>query len=125
MSYRMKITLPDPTMTQLEALAEQRGEPASRVATQIVCAGLTENKDLRRDHALIAASSPTETPDSDRHAPWIEPVLGDPEWRSVMWGSIVALYGRYPRELALERRLVGGLIARRDAVRARRLARLD
>jgi hypothetical protein len=27
MSYRMKITLPDPTMTQLEALAEQRGNP--------------------------------------------------------------------------------------------------
>ena len=32
MSYRMKITLPDPTMAQLEALAEQRGEPASRSA---------------------------------------------------------------------------------------------
>ncbi len=32
MSYRMKITLPDPIVTQLEALAEQRGEPAARVA---------------------------------------------------------------------------------------------
>jgi len=77
MSYRMKITLPDPTMTQLEALAEQRGEPASRVATQMVCACLAEGKDLRRDHASISASPPTEVPDSDRHAPWIEPVLGD------------------------------------------------
>jgi hypothetical protein len=44
MSYRMKITLPDPTMTQLEALAEQRGEPAWRIATQMVCAGLAEGK---------------------------------------------------------------------------------
>jgi hypothetical protein len=26
--------------------------------------------------------------------------LGDPEWRSHMWGSIVALHGRYPHELA-------------------------
>jgi len=100
MSYRMKITLPDPTMAQLETLAEQRGEPASRVAAQMVCAGLAEGRDPRRDHASISASPPTEAPDSDRHAPWIEPVLGDPEWRSVMWGSIVALYGRYPRELA-------------------------
>ncbi len=100
MSYRMKITLPDPTMAQLETLAEQRGEPASRVAAQMVCAGIAEGKDLRRDHASISASPPTEAPDSDRHAPWIEPVLCDPEWRSVMWGSIVALYGRYPRELA-------------------------
>jgi hypothetical protein len=45
MSYRMKITLPDPTMAQLEALAEQRGEPASRIAAQMVCAGLAEGKD--------------------------------------------------------------------------------
>jgi hypothetical protein len=98
MSYRMKITLPDPTMAQLEALAEQRGEPASRVAAQMVCAGLAEGKDPRRDDSSISASSPATAP--DRNAPWIEPVLGDSEWRSYMWGSIVALYGRYPRELA-------------------------
>lgn len=98
MSYRMKITLPDPTMSQLEALAEQRGEPASRIASQMVCTGLAEGKDPRRDDSSISASSPATAP--DRNAPWIEPVLGDPEWRSYMWGSIVALYGRYPHALA-------------------------
>jgi hypothetical protein len=98
MSYRMKITLPDPTMAQLEALAEQRGEPASRIAAQMVCAGLAEGKEPRRDDSSISASSPATAP--DRNAPWIEPVLGDPEWRSYMWGSIVALYGRYPHALA-------------------------
>ncbi|HSZ70817.1 MAG TPA: hypothetical protein VK756_10705 [Solirubrobacteraceae bacterium] len=94
----MKITLPDPTMAQLEILAEQRGEPASRIATQMVCTGLAEGKDPRRDDSSISASSPATVP--DRNAPWIEPVLGDSEWRSYMWGSIVALYGRYPHALA-------------------------
>jgi hypothetical protein len=37
--------------------------------------------------------------DFDRHAPWIEPIMGDPEWKARMWGSIVALHGRYPRAL--------------------------
>jgi hypothetical protein len=63
MSYRMKITLPDPTMAQLEALAEQRGEPASRIASQMVCAGLAEGKDSRRDDSSISASSPATAPD--------------------------------------------------------------
>jgi hypothetical protein len=44
MSYRMKITLPDPIVTQLEALAEQRGEPAARVATKMIEAGLAEGE---------------------------------------------------------------------------------
>ena len=99
----MTITLPDPTMARLETLAEQRGEPASRIAAQMVCAGLAEGKDPRRDDSSISASSPATAP--DRNAPWIEPVLGDPEWRSYMWGSIVALYGRYPTAGAPERRL--------------------
>jgi hypothetical protein len=96
MSYRMKITLPDPIMAQLEALAERRGEPASRIAAHMVCAGLAEGKDPRRDDSSISASSPATAP--DRNAPWIEPVLGDPEWRSYMWGSIVALYDRDANE---------------------------
>ncbi len=36
MSHRMKITLPNPTMARLQALAEERGEPASRIAAQMV-----------------------------------------------------------------------------------------
>lgn len=38
--------------------------------------------------------------DFDRHAPWIEPIMGDSAWRQRMWGSIVALHGRYPKALA-------------------------
>jgi hypothetical protein len=97
MSYRMKITLPDPTMAQLETLAEQRrtGVP-HRSADGLHRA--RRGKGPRRDDSSISASSPATAP--DRNAPWIEPVLGDPEWRSYMWGSIVALYGRYPHALA-------------------------
>jgi hypothetical protein len=32
-------------------------------------------------------------------APWLEPYGGDREWRQFMWGSILALCGRYPDEL--------------------------
>jgi hypothetical protein len=32
--------------------------------------------------------------------PWLEPYAGDSEWRSWMWGGIVALHGRYPTALA-------------------------
>jgi hypothetical protein len=35
--------------------------------------------------------------DVDHHAPWIEPVMGDPAWRTRMWGSIIAPHGRYPQ----------------------------
>jgi hypothetical protein len=35
----------------------------------------------------------------DRRAPWIEPFYDQQGWRTQMWGSIVALYGRYPRAL--------------------------
>jgi hypothetical protein len=100
MSYRMKITLPDPTMAQLEILAEQRGEPASRIAAQMICTEIADRKDPRRTHAQVLTPVPAEDHDPDRRAPWIEPFIGHQEWRTQMWGSIAALYGRYPRELA-------------------------
>ncbi len=98
MSYRMKITLPDPTRAQLEALAEQRGEPASRVAAQMICAEIADGKAPQRKHAAVPAT--TQEDDPDRRAPWIEPLFDYREWRTQMWGSIVALHGRYPRQLA-------------------------
>jgi hypothetical protein len=101
MSRRMKITLPDPLMTQLRALAANNGEPVSRVAARMVCDGLADR------HAVHGNHENTSTPmvldddsDFDRHAPWIEPIMGDPQWKVRMWGSIVALHGRYPRALA-------------------------
>jgi hypothetical protein len=35
----------------------------------------------------------------NERAPWLEPYGGDPDWRTEMWGAIVALHGRYPRAL--------------------------
>jgi hypothetical protein len=96
----MKITLADPTVAQLEALAEQRGEPASRVAAQMISAEIADRKDPHRTRTSAETPAPAENPDPDRRAPWIEPFLDYKQWRALMWGSIVALYGRYPRELA-------------------------
>jgi hypothetical protein len=84
MSYRMKITLPDPTMAQLEALAEQRGEPASRVAAQLICAEILAGIDPKRTHVTTLAPAPKEETDPDRRAPWIEPYYDRQDWRAVM-----------------------------------------
>lgn len=99
MSYRIKITLPDPTMDQLETLAEQRGEPASRVAAQLICAEIMAGSDTKRTHVTTPAPALKEKADPDRRAPWIEPYYDRQDWRAVMWGSIVALHGRYPQAL--------------------------
>jgi hypothetical protein len=99
MSHRIKITLPDPTMAHLKALAEQRGEPASRIAAQLICTEILAGRDPKRTPATTLAPAPKEEPDPDRRAPWIEPYYDRQDWRAVMWGSIVALHGRYPRAL--------------------------
>jgi hypothetical protein len=99
MSYRMKITLPDPIMAQLEELATSNGEPVSRVAARMVCNEIAGLDGAGRGPVSAPELPGTYDDDPDRRAPWIEPFMGDPEWRSQMWGSIVALHGRYPREL--------------------------
>lgn len=108
MSRRMKITLPDPLMTQLRALAANNGEPVSRTAARMVCDGLADR------HAAHGNHENTSTPmvlnddsDFDRHAPWIEPIMGDPQWKARMWGSIVALHGAI-RERWRTSRTAGG-----------------
>src|SRR6202042_3657949 len=75
------------------------GEPVARVAARIVVAQITENGSATRSTCAASPYDDTET-NLDRHAPWIEPVMGDPAWRRQMWGSIVALSGRYPHALA-------------------------
>jgi hypothetical protein len=99
MSYRMKITLPDPIMAQLEELATSNGEPVSRVAARMVCNEIAGGYAAMNEHAQTPTLTEDAGPDLDRRAPWIEPVIGDWEWRSQMWGAIVSLHGRYPREL--------------------------
>jgi len=101
MSHRLKITLPEPAMTQLEAIAEQREEPVSRIAAQMVCNQTADGQTGKHNHT-IPVPEPAEVgelDDPDCHAPWIEPVMGDPDWRQRMWSSISDLHERYPREL--------------------------
>lgn len=100
MSHRMKITLPDPLMAQLQELAANTGEPVSRVATRMVCDGLAERHAAHGNHTNTSTPMVLDDSDFDRHAPWIEPFMGDPEWKAQMWGSIVALHGRYPLALS-------------------------
>jgi hypothetical protein len=100
MSQRLKITLSDAAMADLRHRAERAGEPVARIAAQMV-SQLTEHNPIA-DHAATATPAAIEDDDLDfdRHAPWIEPVMGDSAWRQRMWGSIVALHGRYPKALA-------------------------
>lgn len=53
-----------------------------------------------RTRSAPAVPYAAEAEDPARRAQWIEPLGGDPHWRVWMWGSIVALHGRYPTELA-------------------------
>jgi hypothetical protein len=99
MSQRLKITLSDAAMAELKRRAQRAGEPAARIAAQMVSQLAARNPDADS----TAASTPAVIEDDldvDRHAPWIEPVMGDPAWRGRMWGSVVALHGRYPQALA-------------------------
>ena len=100
MSQRLKITLFRRSNGELKRRAERAREPVARIAAQMVSQLAEHNPDA--DHA--ATSTPAVIDDDDldvdRHAPWIELIMGDPAWRRRMWGSIVALHGRYPHALA-------------------------
>ncbi len=106
MSRRLKITLPETIASQLDELAANTGEPAARLAGQMVRHGITEAttsgqvRPPRTTPAPAAFDPPEDEEEADRRAPWLEPYGGDHEWRSWMWGGIVALHGRYPTALA-------------------------
>lgn len=99
LSRRLKITLPEPLAVELECIAEATGEPMSRVAAQAIrerFGGLVADAPLS-----ARAPAPKRVPrqHGTSRAPWLEPYGGDPQWRSTMWGAIVALHGCYPRQL--------------------------
>jgi CopG-like RHH_1 or ribbon-helix-helix domain, RHH_5 len=105
MSRRLKITLPDALATQLDELAANAGEPVARLAAQMVRQGIAEAD--TSEHVPAAHDQPAPVvldtyngDESEQRAPWLEPYGGDREWRSWMWGGIVALHGRYPTALA-------------------------
>lgn len=99
MSQRIKITLPDPLVAQLQALVDERGEPMSRVAAQCVTAAIDKRTSEQPAEGIVPLVDPLNDPGTDRRAPWIEPLFDSQEWRTWMWGSIVALHGRYPQAL--------------------------
>ena len=94
MSTRIKITLADDLAARLEELAAASGQPVARVAGEIV-------RDTLRNPATARHGSGSTPADelTIARAPWLEPYGGDREWRQFTWGSILALYGRYPQEL--------------------------
>jgi hypothetical protein len=98
MSQQLKITLSDAVMAELRGIAARDGVPIARVAAERL------SRMTPADQSSEAATAMPALIDDDliddRHAPWIEPVMGDIRWRRRMWGSIAALYGRYPNQLA-------------------------
>jgi hypothetical protein len=131
MSRRLKITLPEAVATQLDELVANTGEPAARLAGQMVRQGIAEaasGEDVRPPRVELASVLPDapENGEPNQRAPWLEPYGGDREWRSWMWGGIVALHGRYPTTpRRIEARLVEERGARGDPVRHRRMASVD
>jgi hypothetical protein len=70
MSYRMKITLPDPIVTQLEALADQRGEPVARVAAKMIETGIAEGERPPTRRVSPPARSLPARSEPDERPPW-------------------------------------------------------
>ncbi|HTA15782.1 MAG TPA: hypothetical protein VK781_13080 [Solirubrobacteraceae bacterium] len=84
-------------------MAEQRGEPVSRVAADLIRRGLDSLNAGHRRSATGNAGATIEQPGVRRapgeRAPWLMSYPDDPQWRTQMWAAIVALHERYPRQL--------------------------
>jgi hypothetical protein len=95
----VKIVLPDPVAAQLAELAAGGDQAPATLAAQMVrnevalAAKDGKVRPLRSGPVLVGRNG-------GARPPWLEPYGGDPEWRSQMWGAIVALHGRYTRQLA-------------------------
>jgi hypothetical protein len=98
MSRPVKIVLPDPVAVQLAELAANADEASATLAAQMVRDGVA----LAAEDGKVRLVKPTRAVVGGRNVErprWLEPYGGDPEWRSQMWGAIVALHGRYSRAL--------------------------
>jgi hypothetical protein len=95
----MKIVLPEPVAAQLAELAASADEAAATLAARMVRNGVVLAAKDGKVRPLRSAPMLVSRRGGER-APWLEPYGGEPEWRSQMWGAIVALHGRYPRALA-------------------------
>jgi len=97
MSHRVQVVLPDPVATALQQLAAAAGQRPSTLAGQLVQNGVAlaadDGKHRQGERAPILLDRGSDRPS------WLEPYGGDPDWRQQTWGAIVALHGRYPRQL--------------------------
>lgn len=97
MSRSVKIVLPDPIALQLAELAASADQAPATVASQMVRNGVAvaakDGKVRRIKPSVVVGRKAGGRP------PWLAPYGADPEWRAQMWGAIIALHGRYPRQL--------------------------
>jgi hypothetical protein len=99
MSRRLKITLPESIVGQLEDLAASTREPVARVGAQLIRQALSGPSGSATPPTKRTALLDPPGTGLDERAPWLEPYGGDRQWRVEMWGSVVALHGRYPYAL--------------------------
>lgn len=97
MSRRLQIVLPDPVAAHLRELAAGAREPLATVTAQMVRSVVALAATGGEVRALRPSAASLGKPDA--RARWLEPYGGDPAWRGEIWGAIVALHGRYPRQL--------------------------
>jgi hypothetical protein len=96
-SKRLQVVLADPVAAQLHELADATGEPVATLAARIVRDGVT--RAVKDGKVTPPAALPRTVATTDQRPPWLEPYGGDEQWRRETWGAIVALHGRYPRQL--------------------------
>jgi len=99
MSHRLQIVLPDPIHEQLRELASGARQPPATLAGQMVRAAIGEASKSGHVRAVKHPPVSARRPGGSSRARWLEPYGGDADWRALMWGSILALHGRYPRRL--------------------------
>jgi hypothetical protein len=98
-SRKLQIVLPEPVATQLEELAVAAGEPLPTIARQIVRDGVAVAVAAKGGKVKARRPAPTVVGEASGRPRWLAPYGGDPAWRIEMWGQVVPLHGRYPRQL--------------------------
>jgi hypothetical protein len=98
MSRRVQLVLPDPVATQLQELAAGAQEATATVAAQMLRGAVADAAAEGRVRAVRPAR-PIPPRTKGERARWLEPYGGGSDWSIAMWGAIVELHGRYPRQL--------------------------
>jgi hypothetical protein len=96
MSHTIKIVLPDPAMERLSSLAVSTDTRIATLASQLLQSAVSQ---ATQDRRSLPPPVPSRPQKGNGRAPWLEPYGGSPDWRKNTWGAIVALHGRYPRQL--------------------------